>query len=212
MTWVKICGITTMRAGIAATEAGADAVGFVFWPGSKRLIDPERAQALTSALPGHLAKVGVWVDAPVDEVLRTARTAGLTHLQLHGDEPPEAVAELPLPVLKGIRLKSEDDLPRLLQYRNCWGILVEPHVGGTAGGAGIALDWQLAVAARDALRLAGFKGKFILAGGLAPESIRAAVAAVGPDGVDVSSGVETNGVKDIEKIYSFVTYAKGARP
>lgn len=212
MTWVKICGITTMKAGLAAAEAGADAVGFVFWPRSKRAVDPERARALGEGLPPGLARVGVWVDAPLAEVLQTARLAGLTHLQLHGDEPPEYVAALPLPVLKGIRLRGEADLPRLTRYPTTWGILVEPHTPATAGGAGVALDWRLAVQARETLRQAGYRGRFILAGGLSPQSVRAAVAAVQPDGVDVSSGVETDGHKDIDKIYAFITQARGARP
>lgn len=211
MTWVKICGITTPEAGQAAADAGADAVGFVFWPRSRRLIDPGRAGAIIAGLPPGVARVGVWVDAPPDEVIQTARTAGLTHLQLHGDEPPEYAAEMPLPVLKAVRLKGEADLALLERYRHCWGILVEPHVETTAGGAGIALDWRLAVQAREVLRRQGFRGRFILAGGLSPANVGAAVAAVCPDGVDVSSGVETGGAKDIEKIRSFLQYAKGAR-
>ncbi len=211
MTWVKICGITDTRAGLAAAEAGADAVGFVFWPRSRRLIDPERAGAISCRLPSELARVGVWVDAPTDEVLRTAQTAGLTHLQLHGAETPEEIATLPLPVIKGIRLKNAGDLLQLTRYLNCWAILIEPHAEATAGGAGIALDWELAQQARQTLQQAGYRGRFILAGGLDPNSVRAAIAAVRPDGVDVSSGVETDGAKDIEKIHHFLGNAKEGR-
>ncbi|MFO7172400.1 MAG: phosphoribosylanthranilate isomerase [Bacillota bacterium] len=208
--WVKICGIRTMKAGLAAMEAGADAVGFVFAP-SRRQVDPDRAQTLAMGLPG-VARVGVFVDAPPAEVVRIARYVGLTHVQLHGDEPPEYLRELPLPAIKAVRLAGEADLEALLTYREAWGILIEPRVPGPfAGGAGLPLDPALARAARDRLRAEGYPGKVILAGGLTPETVCEAIRAVDPDGVDVSSGVEVRGEKNIDRIYDFLAAVRGCQ-
>lgn len=210
MLWVKICGITTPAAARAAAQAGASAVGFVFWPRSRRYVDPERAAALAAELPPGVARVGVFVDEPLDRVVAAARAAGLTHVQLHGAEPPEYLAGLPLPAIKAVRLRGPQDLAGLAAYvraPGCWAILAEAHVPHTAGGAGVPLDLPLARQARDAVKAAG--GRFILAGGLDPASVAQAVAAVAPDGVDVSSGVETGGEKDAEKIYAFVANARG---
>ncbi|BDG60634.1 phosphoribosylanthranilate isomerase [Caldinitratiruptor microaerophilus] len=210
--WVKICGIRTPEAARAAAEAGADAVGFVFAP-SRRQVAPEEARRLGGHLPPGVARVGVFVDLPVAQVVAVARAAGLTHVQLHGDEPPEVLEALPLPVIKGVRLAGRDDLSRLLEYTRAWGILVEPRVSGQAGGTGVALDRVLGREARDLLRRHGYTGKFILAGGLDPDTVAEAVRAVGPDGVDVSSGVETGGQKDPDKIRAFVRSAReGTRP
>lgn len=210
--WVKVCGIRDPDAARAAAEAGADAVGFVFAP-ARRRVTAEEARRLGSALPPGVARVGVFVDAPVAEILATARQAGLTHVQLHGAEPPERIEEIPLPVIKAVRLRGPGDLSRLGAYVRAWAVVVEPHVEGQPGGAGVRLDLDLARAAREHLRRLGFRGRFILAGGLTPESVAPAVQAVCPDGVDVSSGVETGGQKDPAKIVQFVERAReGARP
>lgn len=200
-----------MRDGVAAAEAGAAAAGFVFWPQSRRCLDPDRALQLAGGLPPGLARVGVFVDVAFDEVVAIARHVGLTHLQLHGAEPPAYLQALPLPAIKGIRLQGPDDLAQLDAYRQAAAVLVEAHAPHTAGGAGLVLDPGLARAARERLQAAGFSGRFILAGGLAPENVAGAIHQVQPDGVDVSTGVETAGDKDIDKIYAFVAAAREAR-
>ncbi|HYF95646.1 MAG TPA: phosphoribosylanthranilate isomerase [Symbiobacteriaceae bacterium] len=201
--WVKICGITTMKAGVAAYEAGADAVGFVFAP-SRRQVDPDRAQALIMGLPADIAKVGVFVNEEPGAINAIARYAGLTHVQLHGDEPPEMLGEIELPVLKAFRLRSVGDLAKLPAYRKAAGLLLEPYVDGQAGGTGQRLDLSLFKAA------AGLHPMLILAGGLDPGNVLGAIREARPHGVDVSSGVETDGQKDLNKIYDFTDLAKEA--
>jgi phosphoribosylanthranilate isomerase len=204
VTWVKICGITTEAAAQAAVEAGADALGFVFWPESRRWVNRENARRIIRGLPEGIARVGVWVDAPFEDVIDEARYLRLSHIQMHGAETPDYIAELPLPVIRGLRLRSDADLDRLEPWLGCWGILVEPYVGGTAGGAGVVLNHELAIRARDRLRALGYAGQFILAGGLTPDRVADAIARVAPDGVDVSSGVETDGSRDLEKVRLFL--------
>jgi phosphoribosylanthranilate isomerase len=219
--WVKICGIQNMKAAVAAAEAGADAVGFIFAPG-RRQITPDRAQQLVMGLPPELAKVGVFVDEEPGAIRQIAQYAGLTHVQLHGSEPPEMIEQVGLPVIKAFRLKDRSDLARLPAYRNAVGLLIEPYVEGAHGGTGTTLDWSLAAQVAEVLRQAGVelsgpeepltpgKSKLILAGGLTPQTVDDAINAGRPGGVDVSSGVETDGVKDLEKIYDFIDMAKGA--
>jgi phosphoribosylanthranilate isomerase len=220
--WVKICGISNMRAAVAAQEAGADAVGFVFAP-SRRYVTPDRAQGLIMGLPpGGLAKVGVFVDEQPDTINAIARHAGLTHVQLHGNEPPEHLEAIELPVIKAFRIKGEEDLAKLPAYRKAVGILLDPYVEGQAGGTGQTLDWTLAARAAEVLKAAGVsvggpddhlepgKVKLILAGGLTPRTVDEAIAQGHPGGVDVSSGVEIDGQKDLQLIYDFIDMAKGA--
>lgn len=210
-----------MKAGVAAAEAGADAVGFIFAP-SRRQVTPERAQSLVMGLPPEISKVGVFVDADPVEISRIATYVGLTHIQLHGSEPPEALDAIDLPVIKAFRIKGPDDLRQLPLYRRAAGLLLDPFVPGQHGGTGQTLDWTLVRWAAETLRKAGVelagptepltpgKPKLILAGGLTAENVDEAMRQAQPGGVDVSSGVETNGEKDINKIYDFVDMVKGA--
>lgn len=219
--WVKICGIMTMRAGVAAAEAGADAVGFIMTP-SRRQISVERLQGLIPGLPAKIAKVGVFVNESPAEMMRIAAYTGLTHLQLHGDEEPGAIAAVDLPVIKAFRIKGPDDLQQLPDYRAAAGILLEPYVHGQPGGTGQSLDWTLIRWAHETLIKAGVqlsgpdepltpgRPKLILAGGLALENVDEAMREARPGGVDVSSGVESHGEKDVDKIYDFVDMVKGA--
>lgn len=204
--WVKICGITTMKAAVAAYEAGADAVGFVFAE-SRRQISPDRAQSLIMGLPAEIAKVGVFVNEAPAAINRIARYAGLTHVQLHGDEPPEVIAQIAFPVIKAFRIRGHDDLRRLPAYADAAAILLDPYVEGQPGGTGQTLDIGLFKAAAEILQ---GRTKLILAGGLSPGNVVAAIKEAHPDGVDVSSGVETDGQKDLHKIYDFTDLAKEA--
>jgi len=209
-----------MKAAVAAVEAGADAVGFVFAP-SKRQVTPERAEALIAGLPPEVAKVGVFVDEAPETMRAIALQAGLTHVQMHGTEPPEAIAQVGLPVIKAFRIRGEEELAQLQAYRAAAGLLLDPYVPGQAGGTGQTLDWSLLRQAAAVLTAAGIelsgpnepltpgRPKLILAGGLTPENVARAIALAQPGGVDVSSGVETDGVKNIDKIYAFVRQAKG---
>ncbi len=208
-----------MKAALAAAEAGADAVGFIFAK-SKRQIDPDKAQSLVTALPGNLHKVGVFVDSTPAQMQRVADYAGLTVIQMHGAEPPEFIAQVDRPVIKAFRIKSEADLVQLPDYRAAAGLLLDPYVEGQHGGTGQTLDWSLIGKAAEVLAKAGVplsgpndpltpgKPKLILAGGLTPNNVAAAIAQARPGGVDVSSGVETDGAKDLDKIYDFVAEAK----
>ncbi len=164
---------------------------------------------LSALLPPGIGRVGVFVDADPDTMAQAARAARLTHLQLHGSEPPEIIPTLPLPVIKSLRLKGPGDLNLIARYAgvaNCLALLVEPYVPQAPGGTGAVLDWTVACQARDFARARG--ARFILSGGLTPYNVGRAVRQVTPDGVDVSTGVETDGRKDVLKIFAFVAEAR----
>jgi phosphoribosylanthranilate isomerase len=190
---VKICGITRPEDAAAAEEAGADWIGLNFWPGSKRRVSVEVAKAIRTRLP----KIGVFVNAPLEEIRRIAGEIGLDRIQLHGDEPTDFWTGPPpaLRVVRGVdRLTAGDEL-----------VLLDAATPGY-GGAGEALDWN---AVRAAVERTG--RRIILAGGLTPANVASAIAIVRPAGVDVASGVESApGVKDPDKIRAFVRAARGA--
>lgn len=200
---VKICGITRLEDALAAVRLGADALGFNFWPRSKRFIAPADARAIVRRLPPFVTAVGVFVDPARDEVLRAQDASGVTVVQLHGDEPPELCASLPFPVVKAIRVTDGHSLAKLASYEVQAFLLDSPSAG--YGGSGTAFEWELAAEAAGELTV-------ILAGGLAPENVADAIAVVGPWAVDVASGVErAPGVKDAERMRSFIEAARGAR-
>ncbi|MGB9791029.1 MAG: phosphoribosylanthranilate isomerase [Thermacetogeniaceae bacterium] len=195
MIRVKICGISDLEGALAAVEAGAHALGFVF-ADSPRRVEPEAARAIVRALPPFVVKVGVFVNAPRDEVEEIAGYCGLDALQFHGDEPPEYCAGWRYPVIKAFRLRDRSVLQELPRYRvSAW--LLDAFVPRKAGGTGITCDWGLA---REAAAL----GRVILAGGITPENVKEAIRVVRPFAVDVSSGVESDGRKDPRKIRSLL--------
>jgi phosphoribosylanthranilate isomerase len=201
--FVKICGITSPEDGVAAVEAGADAIGLVFWPESPRAVTPEGARAIGEALPPFVVRVGVFVDATRDEMTRVADAAGLDMLQLHGDEPPEAFAGLPRRALKAVRVGDGFAPEDALCYAGkAAGVLVDTRLpGGTPlpGGTGVPFDWTLVKGLAEQVRF------LVLAGGLAPSNVAAAIRAVRPHGVDVSSGVESApGRKDPKRVKAFL--------
>ncbi len=193
---VKICGITRLEDALIAAEAGADALGFVFYPDSPRFITPEAARAITDRLPPFVQRVGLFVDTDPDEVNRICLEAGMQLAQIHCAVNESYFSALKVPPLKVVRADTPEKLACFSgEYR-----LVDAHVAGF-GGAGVRLpiEW--------------FEGldcsQMILAGGLKAEDL-AAVGALGFYGVDVSSGVEkSRGVKDPDKIRAFVRAAKG---
>jgi len=205
---VKVCGITSPADAALAVEAGADAIGFVFWPTSPRRVAAERAAEIARELPEAVLRVGVFVDAPRQEMARVADGVGLDLLQLHGDEPPDALADLSRPVLKAVRFRgdfAQDDARRYVP--SAAGILLDTRLPGERlrGGTGVAFEWSLVKGLAERVPF------LMLAGGLAPSNVAEAIRAVRPHGVDVSSGVEAApGRKDPEKVRAFVEAARTA--
>lgn len=199
---VKICGITRLEDALAAVRLGADALGFNFWPRSKRHVSPAEVRAIVRRLPPLVTAVGVFVDPTRDEVLRAVDASGVGVVQLHGDEPPELCLSLPLPVLKAIRVTDAHSLAQLASYEVQGFLLDAPSPG--YGGSGATFDWSLAAEVARELPI-------VLAGGLTPENVAEAVRTVTPWAVDVASGVESApGVKDPERMRRFVERAKEA--
>jgi phosphoribosylanthranilate isomerase len=197
---VKICGITRVEDALEAARLGADALGFNFWPRSKRYVAPAEARAIVRRLPPFVTAVGVFVDASREEILRAADASGIRVAQLHGDEPPELCASLPLPVLKALRIADGHALAALAAYEVSGFLLDAPSPG--YGGSGATFDWSLAAEAAAVVPV-------VLAGGLTPENVAEAVRVVRPWGVDVASGVERSpGVKDLDKVRRFIEAAK----
>ncbi|MCC9621538.1 phosphoribosylanthranilate isomerase [Thalassospira sp. MA62] len=209
---VKICGINSEDAALAAMSAGADALGYVFFPPSPRHISLKGAATLTERVPNSILKVGLFVE-PVDEALENAVKAGrLDVIQLHGKESPERVAEVKerfgLKVMKAISVSTTDDIENAkAKYDGVADFLLfdakPPKDSNLPGGNAVSFDWTL---------LAGqtFKSDWMLAGGLDPDNVAEAARISGAPWVDVSSGVErSKGVKDARKILDFVHAAKG---
>jgi phosphoribosylanthranilate isomerase len=203
MTRVKICGVRTPEEARAVAEAGADAVGFVFWPQSRRYVVPEEAARIAQVLPPFVVRVGVFVNEPPEWVEEVAARVGLDAVQLHGDEPPEACARIRRRVIKAIRVRDGDSLRTAAGYPVS-ALLLDAYVPGTYGGTGRTFDWSLV----ESIRHLGLP--LILSGGLTPENVAEAIRRVRPYGVDASSGVETHGRKDPEKIRAFVAAVRRA--
>jgi phosphoribosylanthranilate isomerase len=203
---VKICGITSAGDAALAVEAGADAIGFVFWPRSPRHVSEEHAAAIAREIPEAVLRVGVFVDASAEEMTRLTEAVGLDVLQLHGEEPPSAIAALPRPALKAVRVGDGFSRDEALRYAaSAAGILVDTRLPGERGGTGVPFDWSLVKGLAERVPF------LMLAGGLAPSNVAEAVRAVRPHAVDVSSGVESApGRKDAEKVRAFVDAARSA--
>ncbi len=214
MIQVKVCGITRWQDALAVQDTGAHAVGFVFYPKSPRCVSTERALSISRMLSPFMARVGVFVDAPLKEVLKTLETCRLTVAQLHGKESPEfceAIQEEGFGVIKAVHVEKGEDatdhaknIERLKRfcrrYLNCVNaFLVDTKHPVLKGGTGTVCDWTaVASIAREY--------PIILAGGLNSGNVEEAVKRVRPMGVDVSSGVEISpGIKDAAEVRRFVT-------
>lgn len=195
---VKICGITDLKTAQSAINAGADAIGFVFAE-SKRRIEITEAKKIIESLPDSVLKIGVFVNETKETLEFIYQEVGLTHLQLHGDETPEFCRSLSFPVIKALRVQSEKDVEKIAEY-DCDYILVDSPSGKYRGGNGTTFNWDLMGSKKI--------DNLILAGGLTIENVIPASSVVKPKMVDVSSGVETNGKKDEEKIKSFIKKVK----
>lgn len=202
MVRVKICGITSLEDALQAVQAGADALGFVFYGQSPRNLAPERAASIISELPPFVQAVGLFVNADAGFVNDTADRCRLDLVQLHGDEAPEYCEQIRRRVIKAFRVRDSSSLAPVRDYRVA-GILLDAYYPGAYGGTGLSFNWELAGSAKDF-------GPVILAGGLAPDNVREAVERVAPYAVDVSSGVESSpGKKDPDLVRKFIQMAKG---
>ncbi len=201
----KICGITRVEDALAAAEAGADAIGLVFYAGSPRAVTVRQARTILAALPPFVTSVGLFVDMPRAELEAILAVLPLDLLQFHGDETPADCAGYSRSYIKALRVKSGDDIAAQVErYGDAAGILLDTFVPGVPGGTGEAFDWSLVPA--------GLKKPIILAGGLTPDNVPAAIERVRPYAVDVSGGVEAGkGIKDAQKVRAFVQAVRAAR-
>ncbi len=201
---VKICGITTPGDALLAVEAGADALGFIFYPKSPRYITPKEAGSILAQLPPFITTVGVFVDEKPKRVREITAEAGLNTVQLHGQESPAYCENMGKSVIKALRVRGEQDIAEMHAY-NVSALLLDTYKKGALGGTGEVFDWDIAVKAVAN----GLKTPVILSGGLTPSNVSDAVKRVRPYAVDVSSGVESGpGVKDRDKVFAFVRAAK----
>lgn len=194
----KICGITRIDDALAAVEAGADAIGLVFYAQSPRAVTVQQARAIIAALPPFVTTVGLFVNASACELNETLDAVPLDLLQFHGDETPEQCEGYHRPYIKALRVKAGDDIAAACAaYASASGILLDTYVEGVPGGTGQAFDWSLIPQ--------GLSKPIILAGGLSVQNVAQAIAQVQPYAVDVSGGVEkSKGIKDHDKIRAFM--------
>lgn len=209
--WIKICATTSVEDGNAAIAAGADALGFVFAP-SKRRVTAEQARAIISALPPGIERVGVFQNETAARIRETVAHAGLTAVQLHGEETAELVADLFSPGVREPRIGVIKTIVVKEDFQQRLSALCSHHAGidsmllDSGAGSGRTFDWQ---AVRPMLKTSGMR--LIVAGGLTPENVGEAIATFSPWGVDVVTGVEREpGRKDPEKIKAFVAAVRRA--
>ena len=204
MVKVKVCGIKEPEDARVAADAGADAIGLVFAE-SPRRVSVERARKIASVLPDGVLKVGVFVDEEPEEVLGLAREVGLDYAQLHGDEGPEAVAEIRsggLGIIKALRVRDAASLREMERY-DADLFLLDSYSEKMRGGTGTRFDWELAKVVRGYANI-------LVSGGLGPENVREAIELFEPYGVDASSSLEERpGKKNGERVRRFVRAAKG---
>lgn len=202
MTWIKICGVTNPGDAEHVVRSGASAIGLNFVHGSKRRITLEQAQPIVAAVRGDIELVAV-VSDPTDLEVAELRELGIQWLQLHGEEPAARVSRLLPRAFKAIAIEDAADARRAASFPG-ERVLVDTKVSGTSGGTGKVFDWQLVT---DLARTR----QLILAGGLTPKNVAAAVRVLSPWGVDTASGVElVPGVKDPELVTAFVLAVRGA--
>lgn len=201
---VKICGITRQQDLEVAVEAGADAIGLVFAPRSKRRIGADVAAKLADSVPAFVSRVGLFMDQDAEEVKAALQAVRLSLLQFHGSEDAAYCRQFGLPYLKAVSMTSPDALAEAARdYPDAAGLLLDSHRPGGVGGTGKAFDWALVRPVSLPL---------VLAGGLSADNVGEAVKAVMPWAVDVSSGVEVSpGIKSAEMIREFIREAKRER-
>ena len=209
VTRIKFCGITTLEDAELAVAAGAWAIGLIFWPSSPRRAGFDAAAEIAAGVKRRVEVTGVFVNATLDHVAETADAVGLTMLQLHGDEGPaycaEAARRTGCKVMKAVRVRSGADVQALAPFHTDYHLL-DSFTAGVPGGTGETFAWEIA---------RGHRGRvpIVLSGGLTPDNVGEAIAAVHPFAVDVASGVERSpGVKDPEKLQAFAAAVRAAAP
>ena len=200
----KICGITRVEDALAAAQAGADAIGLVFFAKSPRAVNVQQAREIIAALPPFVTTVGLFVNASRCELNEILEAVPLDLLQFHGDETPADCEGFNRPWIKALRVRPGDDLEaQCKRYAKARGILLDTYVAGVPGGTGEAFDWALVPE--------HLSKPIILAGGLSPDNVGAAIAQVRPYAVDVSGGVEqAKGIKDAARIDAFLDAVRRA--
>jgi phosphoribosylanthranilate isomerase len=195
---VKICGVRSLEEAEAALEAGADALGFNFWPQSPRYISPRAASEIINQLSPVVSAVGVFVNEEASRIIDIASQVGLTAVQLHGDESPEFCRRLgSIKTIKAIRVGQDFDLSVIESYPVSM-VLLDSDIRGSYGGTGQRFDWRIAIEAKRFARI-------ILAGGLTTDNVWEAITHVRPPAIDVCSGVEAEpGRKDLDKLRRFM--------
>ena len=205
MVKVKICGIKNLQDVQAVNKHRPDFAGFVFYPLSKRYVSLIVARRLKAALNRHIKTVGVFVNAPVEEIAAAAELGIIDLVQLHGDEGNAYIAELKkickLPIIKAVRVQDENDIKRA-DYYNCDYLLFDTYSQSAYGGTGRQFNTQL-------LKGVKIQKPYFIAGGLNAENVRQAIKGLKPFAADVSGGVETDGGKDAAKIKAFIKQVKG---
>ncbi|MFZ3101482.1 MAG: phosphoribosylanthranilate isomerase [Desulfitobacteriaceae bacterium] len=217
MTHIKICGIRSLEEALWAAEAGADALGFILVPSSKRYIETQLVREITAGLPPYIARIGVFANTPPAEVEEVAKLSGLTGIQLHGDEDPVEYRGISLPLIKALKVPVGEEQPSKKNKQfpdiQAWqgivqGILVDSVYAGQFGGTGCQLPWddELSQALFDSVKAS--KIPLILAGGLTLQNVCEGISKVQPYAIDVSSGVERNGKKDPALIKEIIQNVK----
>lgn len=192
---VKICGITNLEDALCCAENGADALGFIFYKGSKRFIEYEKAHAIIKQLPAFIMKVGVFVNEEICKVNEIAENTGLNVVQLHGEESPDYISKIKYPVIKSFRINKEFDFSILQNYPGC-SFLLDAFSDKEYGGTGESFNWDLIP---DSIR-----DKIILAGGISEKNIEEINQTIKPQAVDVSSSLEDYpGKKNHSKVKNF---------
>lgn len=196
-TRVKVCGITNIEDALAAAQAGADAIGLVFYAKSPRAVTAEQAAKIVAALPPFVTTVALFVDARADEVQQILQQVPIDLLQFHGDESPEFCISFQRPYIKALRMQPGIDITQQANmHRSALGILLDAWVPGVPGGTGQTFNWN------DIPSLAQ---PLVLAGGLTPDNVQQAITQVSPWAVDVSGGLEmSKGRKDHAKVQAFM--------
>jgi phosphoribosylanthranilate isomerase len=201
--FVKICGITRLEDAEAAVAAGANALGFVFWPKSPRRVDADTARAIVATLPASVTAIGVFVDQPAEEVNTIVAEVGLGAVQLHGHESAEYVQSMTRPVVKAVAVEG-GQTPAVDAWPSEVTVLLDVHDPVKKGGTGRTIDWHAAAGIAR-------RRNILLAGGLTPENVGEAITRVRPYGIDVSSGVEEKpGIKDHERIKALFEAVHGS--
>jgi len=207
VTRIKFCGITTLEDAELAVAAGAWAIGLIFWPSSPRRAGFDAAAEIAAGVKRRVEVTGVFVNATLDHVAEAADAVGLTMLQLHGDEGPaycaEAARRTGCKVMKAVRVRSGADVQALAPFHTDYHLL-DSFTAGVPGGTGETFAWEIA---------RGHRGRvpIVLSGGLTPDNVEEAIAAVHPFAVDVASGVERSpGIKDPEKLQAFAAAVRAA--